>query len=313
MKEDIFNTLEDRVGKKHLRKRLQRQMQHTALQFSGNGFRLHLENMELPFIIFRMLLKCIGLWKRGTRNAMNYRVRKVNVTFKRLPKAFDGLKLLHLSDIHTDGLVDNADQLCRLIETLEYDLCVITGDFRLLTFDDYEPSISKTKTILDSIRCRFGTFGILGNHDFIEMVPALESLGIRMLLNESVALQMQDEKIWLAGVDDCHFYEVHYLEKAVENIPRQSFRILLSHSPELFEEAGELHTDYYLCGHTHGGQICLPGGIPLLVNASCPKKYCRGAWSFNEMKGYTSFGTGSSGLPVRFHCQPEVVLHQLCC
>ena len=66
-----------------------------------------------------------------------------------------------------------------------------------------------------------------------------------------------------------------------------------------------------LCGHTHGGQICLPGGVPVMTNADCPRKYCVGAWRYHGMHGYTSRGTGVSMVDVRLNCPPEVTLHRL--
>lgn len=309
--QDIFSILKKRTKPEHLRRRLERQMEHTAFQFSESRFKFHIENLQAPFLIFKGLLKCLGLWKKGLSNAMDYRLNAVKVAIRRLPESFNGFKILHLSDIHSDGLVDNGDRLLKLIKGVEFDLCVITGDFRFLTFDDYEPSLIKTKDLLDGLNCPYGTFGILGNHDFIEMVPALESFGIKMLLNESVRILKEREEIWLAGVDDCHFYEVHNLNNAFKDIPPNAPKIFLAHSPELLKEALSHHADYYLCGHTHGGQVCLPYSIALLTNAACPRKYCRGAWTYGKMQGYTSAGTGSSGLPIRFHCPPEIVIHEL--
>ena len=88
-------------------------------------------------------------------------------------------------------------------------------------------------------------------------------------------------------------------------------RILLAHSPEVIPEASERGFCLYLTGHTHAGQICLPGGWPPMVNARCPRRYIAGAWTFNGMAGYTSRGTGSSGVFARFNCPPEVVIHIL--
>ena len=66
-----------------------------------------------------------------------------------------------------------------------------------------------------------------------------------------------------------------------------------------------------LCGHTHAGQICLPGGLPLMCNARCPRAFCRGNWTYHGMIGYTSAGSGSCVVDVRLNCPPEITLHQL--
>jgi predicted MPP superfamily phosphohydrolase len=165
--------------------------------------------------------------------------------------------------------------------------------------------------IVDVLQCKYGIFGVLGNHDFIEMVPDLEAMGIKILLNESAKIKKGDECFWIVGVDDSSTLNVHDLNKSLRDVPREAFKVLLAHSPDIFYDAASHMFDYYLCGHTHGGQICLPGGIPIITNASCPRDYIAGSWRFGKMEGYTSAGTGSSGLFVRFFCPPEITIHQL--
>jgi predicted MPP superfamily phosphohydrolase len=143
------------------------------------------------------------------------------------------------------------------------------------------------------------------------MVPTLEEGGIQMLLNEHAVLEHSGEKIWLAGVDDPHYYETDNLDKALEGVPEDGFTILLAHSPEICRKAAFAGVDLYLCGHTHAGQICLPGGRPLLINSKCPHQCHSGLWSFEEMTGYTSRGAGTSSVDVRFNCPPEITVHTL--
>jgi hypothetical protein len=85
------------------------------------------------------------------------------------------------------------------------------------------------------------------------------------------------------------------------------------HTPELVDEAAAAGVDLYLCGHTHGGQICLPWIGPIIVNANCPRRYARGLWRHRHMQGYTSPGVGTSGVPVRFFCPPEIGVIELRC
>jgi len=242
---------------------------------------------------------------------MDYRIEEAEIHFKRLPRNFENFRILQLSDIHLDGRVDKGEQLQRKIREVDFDLCIITGDFRFFTFADYDKTIIRLGKLVDLLQCKHGILGILGNHDFIEMVPGIEATGIKILLNEAVPIRQGDEVIWIAGLDDPHFYEVHNLKRALQKIPQMDFKILLAHSPELIEDASRFMIDYYLCGHTHGGQICLPGGIPIITNTACSRKYVSGEWTYQEMAGYTSRGTGSSGLSVRFFCPPEITLHRL--
>ncbi len=307
----IFKDLEERIGKKHLSKRLQLQVKHSAFRYGDGRFRIHWENVEPIYTILKYILKSLGLFYRGTLNAMDYRTKEVRVQFENLPRPFRGLRVLHLSDIHIDGIGDNGERLKREISKIDFDLCVITGDFRFLSFHGYGETLMHMEGIVDSLRCEHGVYGVLGNHDFIEMVPSLETMGIRMLLNEAVKIKRKDECIWIAGVDNPTFLEVHDLKKSLQTVSKNDFNILLAHSPDILNDAADLMVDYYLCGHTHGGQICLPGGIPIIINTACSRKYVVGPWRYRKMAGYTSRGTGSSGLAVRFLCPPEITLHRL--
>ena len=143
------------------------------------------------------------------------------------------------------------------------------------------------------------------------MLPGLEKMGIRMLVNECEIVKRGRQRICLAGIDDAHFYLTDNIEKAASGIPTDVFSILLSHTPEVYEEAAYADFNLMLCGHTHGGQICLPGSIPMILNSILPRYMGSGAWKYRSMFGYTSVGAGSSTVPVRFNCPPEITLHYL--
>jgi predicted MPP superfamily phosphohydrolase len=152
-------------------------------------------------------------------------------------------------------------------------------------------------------------YGVLGNHDTIAMVPGLEAMGIRMLLNEKDVLERGRQRIHLAGIDDAHFYQVDNIEKAAAGNPHNEFAILISHTPEIYRHAAHAGFDVLISGHTHGGQICLPGGTPLTLDSNLPRRMGSGSWKYHDMIGYTSRGAGSSVVPVRFNCPPEITLH----
>jgi len=152
---------------------------------------------------------------------------------------------------------------------------------------------------------------VLGNHDTIRMVPGLEEMGILMLLNESVSIERDNERIHVVGIDDAHYYRVDNIEKAAAGIDHNDFSILLSHTPEIYRQAAHADFNLLLGGHTHGGQICLPGRIPLTLDSVLPRHMGSGAWQYHSMIGYTSAGVGSSIVSVRFNCLPEITLHTL--
>jgi uncharacterized protein len=145
------------------------------------------------------------------------------------------------------------------------------------------------------------------------MVPSLEDMGIRVLLNECVLISRAGESIYLAGIDDAHYYRVDNIEKAASDIPPDAFSVLLSHTPEVYRHAAHAGFDLLLSGHTHGGRICLPGSIPITLSAVLLRGFGSGAWKYHNMVGYTSVGAGSSIVAVRINCPPEITLHHLQC
>jgi predicted MPP superfamily phosphohydrolase len=154
---------------------------------------------------------------------------------------------------------------------------------------------------------------VLGNHDTYHMVPGLEAMGIRMLLNESQPILRDGRTLVVAGIEFARRYRAHNLAKATSQIPKQAFSILLSHTPEIYQLAAHASIKLLLSGHTHGGQICLPGGIPIMLHATLPRRMGAGAWKYENMHGYTSVGVGTCIVPVRFNCPPEITLHVLRC
>jgi predicted MPP superfamily phosphohydrolase len=263
--------------------------------------------------LLRVALRVTGLRRRGEHNALTPVIRKIQLTYDNLPQSFCGFTLLHLSDLHADGLDGLADVLSERLSTLEVDLCVMTGDYRFRVNGPCHGVFPPMQRILRSINARLGVVGILGNHDASEEVPALERLGVRMLINEALELRRGRESAWVIGLDDPHFYGCDDLSAALRHVPSEAFKILLVHTPELIQEAEADGVDLYLCGHTHGGQICLPLIGPILTNANCPRAYARGLWKYKQLQGYTSPGVGASGVPVRFLCPPEIGLIELRC
>jgi predicted MPP superfamily phosphohydrolase len=292
--------------------RLRLQAEKLSALFGATPVSEHQRDMQAISAAVENLLTCTGFRGRARKNCTDYRLERNDVYLPGLPAAFEGYTILHLSDLHAEGLVDEGGGIIRIVETVPCDLAVLTGDFSL---DEsgvhYEACLEAIVPIVRSISVQDGIFGILGNHDLLEMVPALERMGVQMLLNEAAQLQRGTAEIVLAGVDDPHFYKCHDLRKALSVATSDNFVVLLSHSPEIAQEASLCGVDFFLCGHTHGGQICLPGGIPAFANASCKRRYMSGRWDCGTMQGYTSRGTGFSLAAARLFCPPEITLHTL--
>ena len=309
MDSEVIEQLECRLGRLHARQRLGIETDHEARVFGGGLNFFHIENWYSAPGLIRTALRLTGLYRRARRNAERIAVEENTVGSLRLPRAFDGFTILHVSDLHVDMNEAAMRRLGEIVRGLSYDICVLTGDFRGRTYGPY----AATLTGLERLRAELAgpVYGVLGNHDTIQMVPALERMGIRMLLNENLAIERGGQSVHLAGIDDAHYYRVDNIEKAAEGIPEGGFAILLSHTPEIYRQAAHAGFALMLSGHTHGGQICLPGGFPLTLDAVLPRYMGAGAWSYGAMSGYTSVGVGSCVEPVRLNCPPAITLHRL--
>lgn len=309
--EGVLERLEQRLGRLYANQRLGIETDHEA-QIFGQGLNFfHIENWYSIHSIIRGVFKLSGLYWRGVRNAQRVEVKHTDLRFKSLPPEFEGFTVLHISDLHVDMNQVAMQRLIDILPALEYDVCVLTGDYRGATFGPYEPAIEGLADVRS--RIKGPVYAVLGNHDTIRMVPSLEDMGIRMLLNECDTLSRGGQSIYLAGIDDAHFYRVDNLEKAAGDIPPGAFSVLLSHTPEIYRQATHAGFDLLLAGHTHGGQICLPGSIPLTLDSRLPRRMGSGLWKYQRMVGYTSVGVGSSIVAIRFNCFPEITLHHLRC
>jgi uncharacterized protein len=256
-------------------------------------------------------LKASGLYSAGQANALRPVTRHVRFQFDALPKSLQGFRILHLSDFHIDGMDGLAEILAERLAALPVDLCVFTGDYRFNVEGSCERIYPRMKTIIGAVRSRFGIVGILGNHDCAEIAVELERLGVRMLINESIPTGPAETCLRVIGVDDPYWYGCADLARATEGLSSREFNLLLVHTPDLFAEAAAAGVNLYLCGHTHAGQIRLPGIGPLMTHADCPRSFAAGPWRYGDLQGYTTAGIGCALVPVRFGCPPEIAVIEL--
>ncbi|MGB0743061.1 MAG: metallophosphoesterase [Opitutales bacterium] len=308
------DALKKRMGEELLRKRLRLQADHYASRtHQGEGiFKLE----RIDFISIDQLVEwglCLSLLKeRARKNITDIRTVEQEWRLPNLPLAFDGFRLLQLTDLHLDIAPELAPAIAQAVSHCPHDAMCITGDFRNKTKGDHGPSMALMPQVLEATAAP--VLGVLGNHDYIEKVERLESYGMRILLNESTTLERDGQQLWFAGVDDPHFYKTHDFAAARKGIPASACTILLCHSPEAHAEAAQYGFSLMLSGHTHGGQICLPGGRHLVSSSrNLPRQFVRGRWVSGDMPGYTSPGTGSSGVAARLNCPPEITVHVLRC
>jgi uncharacterized protein len=306
---DILAILEKRLGGLHARDRLRIESEHEAQVFGQGMNFFHFENLALSSFLIRAVLIATGLYWRGISNAAKVEIRHNRIVSPRLPRPFDGFTILQLSDLHIEMSEAAMARLVELQKKARYDVCVLTGDYRGETYGPFDAALAGMARICGHLKKPI--YGVLGNHDTIRMLPGLEAMGIRMLINESDVIEREGQRLHLAGIDDAHFYGMENIAKAAAVIPPDDFSILISHTPEVYQRASRANFDLLLSGHTHGGQICLPGGIPITLDSVLPRPLGSGAWKYHNMIGYTSVGAGSSVVPVRFNCPPEITMHRL--
>lgn len=259
-------------------------------------------------IFLSFFFKAIGRYEEGLNNARVLRMERVDFAFAGLPRAFDGFRILLLTDLHLDGVHGLTDTLIAHIKDVEVDLCLFGGDLRMKHYGPFAPSLRRLRRITPHIHARHGLFGVLGNHDCIEMTPDLEEAGILMLVNDNQPIEKNGETLWLIGLDDPHYYRTNDETAAFRGVPPGAFTILLAHSPEAYREAASHGSRLYLCGHTHAGQIRRPNRDPIYTNSRAPRFTAEGQWQWQGMIGYTSRGVGASSVPLRFNCPGEITL-----
>jgi predicted MPP superfamily phosphohydrolase len=256
-------------------------------------------------------LRLTGLYQKGRANAVAPLLRKLRLEFANLPSRLEGFRILHLSDFHIDGVDGLAEVLAERLAFCPVDLCVLTGDYRFDVRGRCDMVYPRMRRILHAVRSRHGVLGILGNHDCADIAIGLEAMGVRMLINESTAVGPPDSPLWVLGVDDPHFFGCDDLREASRGLPENGFKLLLAHTPEMYEEAAAAGVNLYLSGHTHAGQVRFPAIGALVQLADSPRAFGFGHWRHRQMQGYTTAGVGCSLLPVRFNCPPEIVVIEL--
>lgn len=291
-----LETLGQRIGHALVAQRLQREGTRSQAP-------------RLSHRLMRAGLTWSGLRARGRRNVLDIQLRENDVWLDRLPTAFEDFTLLHISDPHLDMDAEFLRHLIARLQGLAFDACVLTGDFHFHGYGPYDAVLDA----LQALRPHLGAQvqAVLGNHDTIRMVPGMEARGYPVLMNEALQLRRGAESLVLAGIDDAHFFRTHDVSRALAEVPRDACVVLLSHTPQPYRQAEQAGVQLMLSGHTHGGQICLPGGMPLLTHTAAPRALLRGAWRYRGMTGYTSVGCGSSVVDVRLNCLPELTLHRL--
>jgi predicted MPP superfamily phosphohydrolase len=222
------------------------------------------------------------------------------------------LRLAYASDFHAGPTTDPAllRAACAALRAAAPDILLLGGDFVTVVPSEIEWLACE----LASIPAPLGRYAVLGNHDWWAdaeyITRTLEAVGIRVLINSNVQLDPPFDAVWICGLDD-HGYGQPDAAGALAGA--DGIRIVLMHAPSGLLDLEEERFDVALCGHTHGGQIALPGGIPIVVpHGALSRRYARGRFSIGEGRTLVvSVGLGCVVLPIRLFAAPEIVVCNL--
>lgn len=235
-----------------------------------------------------------------------FELSEQRIPLENLSEAFCGFRIVHLSDIH-HGLYLPAEALAAAVEfsnELEPDVVALTGDFVTAS----RAYIGPAAEILGGLRARYGSFAVLGNHDFRvganEIAQALRRAGIDVLRNRHAAVRRYGSSVYFAGVEDLH-HDAD-LHSALRGIPARAPTILLSHNPSIIHAAARRGISLVLAGHTHGGQVRIPVLGSIYGRAPERLRFKSGRDSLGRTQIYTSRGIGTVVLPLRFGCPAEI-------
>ncbi len=251
---------------------------------------------------------------RGNPDPAVFDVSHIPLTLPRLEAPFDGYRLVHISDIHIDTWLGLArlGQVVELVNAQCPDLIAITGDFVTAVPD--EETVTRMGNILRGLRAKDGVLAVLGNHDYWaderKVRAILDTANILEIGNQVHTLQRGIAHLHIAGVDDV-YNQRDRLDVILENLPPDGPAILLVHTPDFADVAAETHRfDLCLSGHSHGGQLVIPGLKPFVLPRH-GRKYYSGLYRVNSMYQYTTRGLGTSSLAIRWNCPPEISLFTL--
>ena len=226
-----------------------------------------------------------------------------------LPRGWDGVTALHLSDFHRGPLVP-ASYLRGVFDRarrLPHDIAFFTGDFVSVSAG----YIGEMCEWMRGWPAPLGRYAVLGNHDHYTDAAAvgagLEAIGIPVLSNRSITVARNGSHIRLIGVDDPSTSKQDY-KAAMRNVKKGSFRLMLAHSPDIAWHFGQGEIHLALCGHTHGGQVCLPGGQALVCPTNLGVDYAKGVFLWRGATLIVNRGLGVTAFPLRAFCPPEIAL-----
>lgn len=250
---------------------------------------------------------------------LSIEVKHLEIISDRLNATKSPLKIVQISDPHIERFSRREEDAIRLVNELDPDLILLTGDYLNISYLHDTQARDDFRRFINGLEARYGMYAVWGNTDSPAWRDELfEGLPISLLQNETETLDLDGQRIHLLGMD----VHQHALDKdrqtlngLIPEVPEDGFNILLYHTPDLMPEvADSAKIDLYLAGHTHGGQIRLPGYGAIVTASRYGKRYEAGLYQDGRTSLYVSRGLGFEGgfAPrIRFLCPPEITVFTL--
>lgn len=269
-------------------------------------------------VLFIAFLAAYTVWANTALETTEYKIKSEN-----LPNAFNGFRIAQVSDLHNSEMGKNNKKLLSALEKAKPDIIVITGDLIDSRRTNVDISLSFAKKAAEVAPCYYVT----GNHEsrvsqYTELKKGLKNAGVDVLENKSASIAKDGEEITILGVDDPSFKTDYLLGDLEQNVISSTlkelvkndgtYKVLLSHRPELFDVYVGAGIDLVFTGHAHGGQFRLPflGGLIAPGQGFFPK-YEAGVFTQNTTSMVVSRGIGNSIIPLRINNRPELVVVEL--
>jgi len=270
--------------------------------------------IEIRTIIYLVILFILLVWMYHENNKVT--IKHINIKSQKLPREFNGHKILHISDLHSKIFDIKHKKLIKSIKKEKPDLIVISGDLIDRRIYKEEASIDLLKYIVKI----YPTYFVTGNHEvksdkFDLFEPKLKELGVRVLKSDKVEININGDKINVFGIDDYSNFKsekeyIKELKLLANKLDNKLFNILLSHRPDKFKTYCYFNFDLIFSGHAHGGQVRLPliGGI-FAPNQGLFPRYTDGVYKSGKSTMIVSRGLGNTSVaPIRIFNKPEVVV-----
>lgn len=263
-------------------------------------------------VLLAFLVAAVALIIHGN---VTIQVTNIEISSEKIPDAFSGYRIAHVSDLHNAQFGKDNERLLSLIEDADPDIIVITGDI----IDSRNPDALVASSFLDLCADIAPCYYVRGNHEkrileeYEKLLSEIENENVHILCDEAVTIERDGEAVSLIGMDDHAKDSADFLPILSSLCEKgEEYRIVLSHKPDFYNEYAAAGADLVFCGHAHGGQFVLPfvGGI-LAPGQGLFPEYTDGLYMIEKTAMIVSRGLGNSLFPFRINNYPQLIIAEL--